>query len=352
MDLPFLPWIGLMGGSDMEDEEEHKYQPILYSLMTTKNWETQNVMMTLMISDAIARFAGARMKEEGPMPDSSTSVDYGDPTMLMKVTPGNTVTPLPLQQLDPASKEVSAILSAQIDKSTVSRILQNAELPSGLAFSTLNLATQTAVGALKPAKELSETGLSEVFTLMLLWVEHTGNDLYAYGFQKDDSGANYVIRADEIDPSNIYIETELTPDVPTDRLSRINGARLAKDFGYSDEAALEDMGVMNPQKMMEEKMLEDLVKTQFQAIQQGIIGQAQMALQMQAAQFQQAQQAAAQGPQGNEWPQTQGQPVMGGAPGGPGFNPAEGGLPPAQGAPEVTRENATGQTMGGEEGFV
>ena len=43
------------------------------------------------------------------------------------------------------------------------------------------------------------------------------------------------------------------------------------------------------------------------------------------------------------------QGMMAGAPGGPGFNPQQGGLPPAMGAPGATREGVSGEDMMGNE---
>jgi len=61
---------------------------------------------------------------------------------------------------------------------------------------------------------------------MLLWCAYTEMPLYAYGTGKDDKGQEYVI-----DPRRyhdaIYIDVELKPDVPTDRLQRINAASIA-----------------------------------------------------------------------------------------------------------------------------
>ena len=62
--------------------------------------------------------------------------------------------------------------------------------------------------------------------------------------------------------------------------------------------------------------------------------QAQMALQQQA---QQQQEIAMQTMQNQQ----------AGAPGGPGFNPAEGGLPPQQAAPGATFEGVTGEDRTG-----
>jgi len=183
-DLPFLPWVARVGGDIMESAQEHRRRPILYSVNQSRSWETQNIVKSLMVSEVISYAASPRFKEEGTMPVDSrtTEVDAGDLGTTVQVT---------------------------ISKSTVSNVLQGGDVPSGTAFATLNLATQTAVGALKPAKELAEYALSDIFTLFMLWAEFTQNSISGYGTGKEDFGNTYEITASEIDPSNIYLNVEL-----------------------------------------------------------------------------------------------------------------------------------------------
>lgn len=331
-ELPFLAWAAIVGGSTIERDAEHKRHPLLYSIYRAGQWETANVVKTLYTSEVIAHAAAPRGKEEGPNPDAVV-VDYGDPARTAKVPPGNAFTPLPPPAIDRALSEIDDRLAASIDKATVSRVLQNGDVPSGTAFSTLNLATQTAVGALKPYKELAEKALAQVLTQMMLWAHYTQNDLRAYGTGKTDRGREYVVKWDEIDPEGIYIEVELTPDIPTDRQARIQGAVVAQQIGLSKERALEEIGVPDPEAEMKQTFYEQLVANKVQML----MRQEMAAMDMQ---IQQAQQEAMM------QAQAQAQAQMGppGIPGieGAGFDPAAGGLPPAMMMPGATREQQTG----------
>ena len=341
-DMPFLPWAARVGGDIMESKQEHRRRPLLYAVNQSREWETQNVVKSLMVSEVIAYAGSPRYKEEGPMP-STTEVDAGDVGLKADVTPGNTLTPMQPPSLDPNLQYVDQMISGAISKSTVANVLQGGEVASGTAFATLNLATQTAVGALKPAKELAEHALADIFTLFLLFAEYTQKDIQGYGTGKKDMGQEYIIEHDEIDPSGIYISVELKPDVPLDRQQRANTASMMVQQGiYSKERALDEMGVSDPEQVQKEIYFDTLLDAKIANLIEMERAQSQMALQMEQ---QQAQMAMQQQAQGQEAIQNQ----LAGAPGGQGFDPNMGGQSPQQAAPGATREGVTGQDVLGNE---
>lgn len=354
-DLDFLPWVALMGGTDLEHLEHYKYHPMLFPMYFSQSWETLNVIRTLVMSEAISRVASPMFSDEGPN-QMEASVDYGDPLKIAKPAPGNTLKALPPAPIDQGLQQIADMISSDVQRSTISRILMGGDIPSGTAYSTLNLATQTAVGALKPAKELAEKSLAEMFKVMLAWVVHTEVPLLAYGnVEKTDSyGENMIIQPDEIDLSALYIDVELSPDVPTDRLQRANAASIMVQYGYPREYALEDLGVEDPQQAIRQWYFERYVQQKFdsevqreqQAIQLEMQAQ-QMQMQMQMQQAQMQEQQAMQ--------QQQMQQQQGGMPPevgqGQGYNPAMGGTPAVMAQPpdQALREMVRQQTFGGEE---
>lgn len=342
-ELSFIPWVALMGGSTLESKEEHKYHPMLYSVYHSGDWDTQNIVKSLYVSEVIRNAGTPPYVETGPS-EETTEVNAGGEIMVAKVPPANQLQYLQRPTIDTGLLELDNRLTSKTEKSTMSRVLLGGDIPSGTAFETLNLMTQTALGALKPSKTLSEQALAEVFTLMLLWAHYTGDGLDAYGMdRRKDLGAAYRVEADEIDPESIYIEVELNTDEPTDRQQRANTATQLIQWGYPKEYALEDMGITDPQKAIEqwwyEKFLEheiNLKMQQDQAAMQMQMAQAQQAFQMQMQQQQQAQMLAQQ------------QEMMQPIPGGEGFNPAMGGQSPINVNPSIqTRERVRGETRGG-----
>ena len=349
--MPFLPWAVRVGGDTMESKQEHRRRPLLYAVNQSREWETQNVVKSLMVSEVIAYSGSPRYKEEGNMPIDArtTEVDAGDVGLKADVTPGNTLTPMQPPSLDPNLQYVDQMISGAISKSTVANVLQGGESAPGEAFASLNLKTQTAVGALKPAKELAEHALADIYTLFLLFASYTENDIQGYGTGKDDSGQEYVIEHAEIEPNGIYLKVELKPDVPLDRMQRANTATMMVQQGiYSKERALDEMGVSDPEQVMKEVYFGQLLDAKIANLIEMERAQSQMALQMEQQQAQMAMQQQAmqqQQPQGQEAIQQQ----LAGAPGGQGFDPNQGGLPPQQAAPGATREGVTGEDMMGNE---
>jgi len=334
--LDFMPWALRMGGSNLERDEEHRRHPLLYPIYQSGIWKHQNISRTLYFSEVISHASAPRLKEEGTNPQR-TEIDYGDPSKKADVPPGNVLTPIPPPPIDTALSEIDDRMKNAISASTVGQLTG---LPSGASFAALNLFTQTELSKLKPYQQLAEDSIADVLEIMLLWCAYTEMPLYAYGTGKDDKGQEYVIDPQEIPTDAIYIDVELKPDVPTDRLQRINAASIAVNtLNYPIEMALEDIGVNDPQTAINQRYYEILFKHQVDMLMQSQIMELQAGIaQQQAEQEMMMQQAQSMmGPQGV--PGAEGQ----------GYNPAMGGMPPAMVNPNATMEYQTGMARGGEQ---
>ena len=339
--LDFLPWVEELGGSALEDDVAHKYQSMPYSVIKSGALETQHVMGTLMLTDAIAKAIPAEFVEEGPNPERAT-IDAMDPHGTIKMAAGNTLKALQKSGIDPKLAELYDRSSMDVQQSTIPDVLMGGALPSGMAFSTYNLATQTAIGQIKPFKELAEKGIAQVCRLMLMWVRHTGVPLTAYGVQdRGDLGVSYTINPDEIDPTALYIEAELIPVKPTDDIAKWNAGSIANQVGLPREYVLEDAGVDDPQgalKLWEAEKIDEHLLEKWKA-------KEMMALEQEAMAAQRAMEQEAMAAQ-----QAQEQPQQGMIPGGQGFSVGEGGTPPIQANPPENqlREQVQGKTRTGE----
>lgn len=336
-DLPFMPWVAMMGGSTLEAEPMHQYHPMLYPLYTSGDWELLNITETLAFYETVVQAFKPDIFNIGA---GEIEEDYTNPSRIANVPIGNSIQQVGQKPLDPAKTELMDRLNRNIERATVPSILQggggNVE-----TFATLNLKTQTAMGMLAPAKALMENALAEMFTLMLLWTAHTGVDLSAKGIERrTDLGEEYTIESDTIDTENLYITVSVDPKVPTDQMQKANVANMIVPLGYPKEMALEDLGVDDPQAAITMSYMEQLKDFIFQQGLQAMSQQQQMDMQGQQAMLEQQMQAQ----QGAQEEAMQG-PVMGGQ----GFNPAMGGTPPAEAAPTYTREDVMGQDMMGNE---
>jgi hypothetical protein len=362
--LPFINF-AVRGGSELESEGHHKFQPLLYPVYATGAWDIKNIVQTLGVSEVIAHTGSPKFVEEGPNSQQAL-INFFSPERIAKMAAGNTLRTLPPVQVDQALQNVEAMLSSQLDKSMVSSILQGGDLPAGIAFATLNLVTQTAIGVLKPAKYLVEVTMAEIYTQMMKWAEFTGEDIWGYQNAGDDEGNQLVIKADEIDPRSIYIDVELHPDAPTDKAQKVNTAAImVQQLGMSKSAALDEVGVEDPDEELKKGYLERMSdhKLELRLQKEMLQMQNALALELQSAQMQmemmmqqaqqQMQMAQMQGSQGGPPGAGPGGPPpgqppapfgveagQGPSPGGQGFIPEQGGLPPGMMAPEDNAEGA------------
>jgi hypothetical protein len=211
--------------------------------------------------------------------------------------------------------------------------------------------TQTAVGVLKPFKYLSEQTLSDMFGIMLKWVAYTEKDLGGYGTGIEDSGEEFSIPHDEIDPDAIFLNVELHPDTPTDRAQKITAAVTAVNgLDLSRETGLEEIGIEDPQAEMKRRASELIfehemnlefqrevlqMESEIQVQTQAAISQITMAMQKQAQQDQAEPEGPVGGPEGAGF---EGEISPEGVP--QGLNPADGAPPPGMFAPGQNAEGA------------
>lgn len=223
-----------------------------------------------MTSEVIAYAAAPRMKVEGP--SDSVEVDYGEPGRVVHVPPGHTLESMAPPGLDQSMAEIAQRVSERIGKSTVPRVLQTGDFPASTAFATLNLATQSGIKALAPYKELAEDALAEVFTLMLDWLQFSGQPLEAVDGRR---GNGEKIKVNAKDLAELMVDVELTADVPTDRMARINAASMAvRDLGYSRERALEQIGETDAREVMRQAAAEELEKVELEIQKQKMLANA------------------------------------------------------------------------------
>lgn len=254
--LGFLPWVAKVGGTTLAQKPAHRRIPLLYSVYQSGQWETQNILETLLTSEVIAYAAAPRLKVQGPT--NNVEVDYGEPGRAAYVPPGHDVSTLLPPQMDESLAAIADRVGSRIDKSTVPRVLQTSDFPAGTAFATLNLATQSGMKSLSPYKALAEQALAGIFIQMLDWIALDGRPVAAYSLGQRQAGEQIVLDPAEFDPAEFYLEVELTTDIPTDKVARIGAAAQAvRELGYSRARALEYIGESDPTVILQERREEE-----------------------------------------------------------------------------------------------
>jgi len=332
--IPFMPWVAILGASTMESDPKHQYKPMMYPIIQTDMWENLNIADTLLLNDVIAVASAPKIVEHGDNPEYA-EIDYTDPAKTAKAPPGNMIDALSIETINAGVAEIRDRLSMQMEFATVSKSMKGGVLPSGMSFSAYNLNMQVAENQLRPYKTLAERGLAEIFTRMLLWVNHTGEPMYGFedkGVKGIPRGTELKIEPDEIDTDSIYVQVTMTPTTPTDEMRKANVGSLLHQLGMSQQTVLEEAGVEDPQSEMDRRWMEDEMKRMDDLEMLA----AQTEIQLGAAARQQQMQQEAQMAQQRQ--------LQGPVPGGQGFAPNMQGTPPIQAAPEgaATREGVEG----------
>jgi hypothetical protein len=340
--LDFLPWVVRDGAEQLD--------PILLPVWKTNLWNDMCLYETLMSSEIIAYSAAPRIKKESFNPDA-IEVEYGTAGASVDHKPGESVEPFLPPQIDINLSALLDRLQGRMAKSTVPNVIQSVDFPSEWAFATLNLAVQSGVKVLTPAKELAQRALADVFRQMFYWIDYSGDKVMAYPTSQqieDDLAGPLILPAqveqieispDSFDVDHLYIDVSLEVDIPSDKVGRANTAvTLNERLQYTTRQSLEDVGVADPGAMMDEWEEEqrrrneleiELEMAKEEAMTEVLLDREQQMMEIQVAAQQQAaqQQGVPPPPTGNEMVQDSiaGNPALGGTTAAPG-NPAGGPL--------------------------
>ena len=366
MELPFLPWTIVEGGTSLATGAAHMARPILSPIVHANQLELQLIVQSMAFAEATGYAAAPRAKITSH--DGETiNVQYGDIQSKIMLKPGETYEQIDGPKIDPNLLVIFDRIEGSFNRLAGLKALASLDSPSGTAFATVNAQIKVATAALAPAKLLTERALSSMAENMLRWTAHTKTDLLGYGTEDGSLGKEYKVESKHIDPKEIYVEATLSHHIPTDELQQINAVTiLMKEVGISFIDAAKKLNIPNPEELQARYRQEQLDNAELaiaikmmNADADLAIQAKQMDMQMKAQQaMQQQQQPPQQGGGANAESESQARLANNGqrdprsvaqAPGGQGFNTARGGSSPNQADPEgLTREGATGLDSSGE----
>lgn len=210
---------------------------------------------------------------------------------------------------------------------------------------------------MNPQRNIIQDTIADIACLFYEWVAFTKKPLQAWRKTDKKMGDTMMPKGEEIQISNtdydldrLFIECTITPEQPTDQVQKINNARMMLELGMSKRDILESLSVPHPELQLDASALEKMKDGYVQAFITELMAKANAKVQIETQQamagIQQQQQAAQQAAQQEQQPPA---PSPFDNTGGPGFNPAEGGQPPIEGAPGMGREQMNGQTANGQD---
>lgn len=353
-DLGFIPWFHGVGGSGIESAEEYRRKPLLNNIIRSGAWHNQMLFGSLMFSLAMSRAAQPVSTSLTPTGEG-IEIDMTEPMGDASRRPGEEYTRLPPAGIDPVVKEMFDRLSAWINTSSGTKVLQTLDYPQGSAFATVNAIIQAAVSVLDPFKQLAEQGIADSYRLKVAWLKYKKADLTFYDTNDAKSptyGSPSTISWESLpNQEDLYMSVELKPSIPTDEMQRINAATMmARDLNFPNARLLEMLDVTDPQQATEEWRQEQKDNATLQNEIQNLQLENQLQQEQIKMQFQQQMSQQAQPQQGQPQPgQVQGQQPANNVASAPfdsaqgqGNNAAAGGTPTNAAAPTMGREQITG----------
>ena len=250
MELPFLPWTIVEGGTGLATALDHKVRPILGPLVHTEQWELMSLVQSMAFSEVTAYRAAPRGIITSPTGET-VRIDYGDINAQVILKPGEKY-----EKLDPPAIDGNLLLvydriEGAFNQLTGLRALAELDTPSGTAFATVNAQIKAATTALDPPKKLAERALGSIAENILRWTAHTGDDLVGYGFQDANMGKELVQKKEHTDPQELYVSAILSHHIPTDELQQINAATIMmRDLGISFIDAARKLDIANPEELL------------------------------------------------------------------------------------------------------
>jgi hypothetical protein len=374
---PYLNWVAVTAGTELELALADRVQPLLMTLAKSENWLTDNLLRSLKVSEAISEHAQPKVKVMGPNPKAVKDT-WGRPGGRWEVPSLHDVQPMPRVGVDQTISDLLNQFAAEMESTTISRVLMNAETLAGETYSGFNMRVQTALGKLTPHRISAESFEAEFARTMMLQAHYGGFEIKGWIKEgtREAEGHWDVIKPEEIDPKRIYLSVRMRADVPTDRQQQVNTAlMMAKGLPVGATTVLEELGYDDPEGVMDDFEKDQIRMAIMQARLQRLTAEnsgameaeIQKRVQEQIAKMMQSKPAGggfAPPPAGG---QVQGlmpdgrmptsgegtapQGVEGSEVLGEGANPAMGGQPVAQMAPEMAQKAAQQALMGAEGGF-
>ena len=258
---PFLPWVARMGGTSLEETGEFQRKPLLANMYHFDLYDDINRVRSLRFSDMI-RTASEPRDVFASDTRKSPDVDASSGDLYTSIDTEESLTPRPPRSPDPSMSTLYAELRGDVQKSTLSEMLLGAEVPTGAAYASINLVTESALKVLRSPQTLAQNAIADVLETMLLFIHYDKSKVISYGTGKNDRGDVYLIDGKEIVPKNLYVAVSLEADLPTDYQARTVTARAQIDAGINSRlGAMEDIGIKNATEVSEEITGERLDET-------------------------------------------------------------------------------------------
>lgn len=259
---PFMNWVCRYGGTSLEETGQFQRKPLLANMFHFDLYDDLNRVRSLRFSEMIRTTSRAKdvfQSDTRTTPD----IDASSGDLYVHIGEDETIIPQPPDVPDTAMSTLYAELRADVQKSGLSDMLLGADVPTGAAFASINIVTESALKVLRSPQALAQFAAADVLETMLLYIHYDNGEVIGYG-TGENRGEEYLIRGEDINPKNLYVAVTLEADLPTDYQARTVTARAQIDAGINSRLnAMSDIGVKNATEVAEQIAGERLDETMF-----------------------------------------------------------------------------------------
>ena len=321
--LPFIPWVVVDFGEPMF---ETIYRAGIYDHLAQVNAVFQAKLLEY----------GAQSNDvyntiDPDNPNIVRGGELGAPEILDQQTTKQRLPPTPP---DPSLQTSLQMLTAQmIESAAVTPLLNVGDIGGNTPFMSINARQSTAVAQLGVVQQVVERAVEQGLYQNLQWIDYDQSPVIGYrtrtknGTMMGTKGMPLMIQSSKamgegavppnvtyFDIDKTHVTVKLKPQLIQDKQAEAALAQLRQAVGYSRRKSLEDMGVDNPEMMLEDKYVEvlddgaiqlEIQKQQMKAQFEIEMAKMQAQMQMQQQQMQAEQQAQAQAQQQPQSPENQ-----------------------------------------------
>lgn len=258
---PFIPVVvGIAEGSKLFALPEDQREPFLRTLWDSGIWQRQNLVLTAMATNAFSIGVNPKFVYTGNQDE--LEINYDTPGGVIILRPGESLSPLMKQAIDPSLMELMSITGSKLDESTIFSQTLGAPMGGNASFSMVSLLHQAGRLPLIGPQRMASNVIADCLKIALKWQKSyggTGKARYA--------GEEVELSAADI-PDYFEIEAKLEASLPQDNLTNANIARQLRGM-LSDAWIMENvLNIGQPGEETKRVWNEQASMMQFQSIMQ------------------------------------------------------------------------------------
>lgn len=218
-ELPFIPIVRrvVQGTTLWTRQDGEQVWPLLYAMYKSGLWNAQNIALTMVYSLAYAMGSVpflALEKESQNQPDPD--IDWTRPGVNVRLLKGQKLTRVVMDAVPQEMLQVLQLVEGKTPEMLIPKVVFGQAPGASMSYSAINLLSQGGRLPLVPIQERLGEALAATLEIVLRWVIEEGKPVELW-----ESGTLATLDPERLDPDRLWVEVEISPDVPMDRMQTL-----------------------------------------------------------------------------------------------------------------------------------